>query len=109
MELGSPIGMEEEIYRCSDIHRHLYASVTTGQNKMYELKGDKDAGCVALFSGVSYIRQSSEYGYAIIGDEELVKMDTIFARLPENPEQEGRFEDPSGAWNADSSRRVSTS
>ena len=48
-ESGSPIGMEEEIYRCSDIHRHLHAYLQTGQNKMYELRADKNAGCAALF------------------------------------------------------------
>ena len=106
-ESGSPIGMEEEIYRCSDIHRHLHAYLQTGQNKMYELKADKDAGCAALFSGVSYIRQSSEFGYAFTDDDGHVKMDTIFARLLDSPEQEDRPEGTSESWDADSSRRVS--
>ena len=45
--------------------------------------------CGAVF-GVNYIRQSSEYGYAFTDDDGPVKMDTIFAKLPDSPEQEDR-------------------
>ena len=42
-----------------------------------------------------------------LDDDGHAEMDTIFARLPDTPEQEDRPDGTSEAWNVDSMRRVS--
>ena len=88
MESGSPVWIEEEIHRSSDIHRRWHAYVATGRGNEYALKEDTDAGCAALFANVSYFRQSSVFGHARC---EWTRW------MPENPEQEDRAAGPSDA------------